>query len=292
MDVSLPSQLGTVTPEARTAARAVLRNLNLSASPVHASRQDGVAYVWVTRGQWKSVLRDADLSALQRESDQRIAEIMLLRTAGGGRVGKELPRLLRALHASVAAMGITAREVSRFRPSHTSTVEQRLAADLAQANRLEAQALSACLEQGWAESAWSQVRQHALEAHDAGRSLEAAARVDQADHPDEDVYQRTLGLSAEQLNRGSGVAARSRLLAAWANNAKALDRRLRQSMRHLIDDSLPPTVKLLHHLTMLAVSDRPLVAHRTTLLARNLVASRLDSNPEQTCSVIAQHVSR
>ncbi|WP_323447628.1 hypothetical protein [Streptomyces yaizuensis] len=63
-------------------------------------------------------------------------------------------------------------------------------------------------------------------------------------------------------------------------------------MRHLIDDSLPLTVKLLHHLTMLAVSDRPLVAHRTTLLARNLVASRLESNPEQTCSVIAQHVSR
>lgn len=63
-------------------------------------------------------------------------------------------------------------------------------------------------------------------------------------------------------------------------------------MRHLIDDSLPLTVKLLHHLAVLALSDRPLVAHRAALLARDLVTSRLKSEPELTCSVIARHVDR
>ncbi|MET9050074.1 hypothetical protein ABZW50_02830 [Streptomyces bacillaris] len=63
-------------------------------------------------------------------------------------------------------------------------------------------------------------------------------------------------------------------------------------MRHLIDDSLPLTVMLLHHLAVLAISDHPLVAHRAALLGRDLMTSHLKSNPELACSVMAQHVAR
>ncbi|MEV8021070.1 hypothetical protein AB0O76_33005 [Streptomyces sp. NPDC086554] len=125
------------------------------------------------------------------------------------------------------------------------------------------------------------------------RALETATRNHhQASVPDEDTYRRTLGLSDEEMSHGSGVAVRARLLAAWAKNPKNLDRRLRRSMKHLIDDSLPLTVKLLNHLAMLALSDRPLEAHRATLLSRDLVASHLKSEPELTCSVMARHVSQ
>ncbi|MET9606625.1 hypothetical protein ABZZ17_16345 [Streptomyces sp. NPDC006512] len=292
MDTLLPNQLGAVERESCSAAPAVIRKLNLARPPAHITGQQGVAFIPVTRAQWKSVLRDADLPELQRETDETVAQILRLRTASGRIVGKELPELLRHLRASVVALGTVAEEVSRFSPSHTGAAEQRLAADLAKANRSEARALFACLEQGWAEFAWSEVRRHALAAQAVGRTLEAAAKADHASLPDEDVYQRTLGMPAEQLRPGSGVASRARLLAAWAKAPRALDRRLRRSMRHLVDDSLPLTVKLLHHLAALALSDRPLVAHRAAFLARDLVASHLKAEPELTCSVIARHVAR
>src|SRR3954453_15343378 len=103
---------------------------------------------------------EAGLTGLQRETDERVAEILRLRTASGRTVGKQLPELLRSLHASVVALGAVAEEVSRFSPARTSAAERRLATDLARANRSEAQALFACLEQGWAESAWSAVRRY------------------------------------------------------------------------------------------------------------------------------------
>ncbi|MFC9754943.1 hypothetical protein [Streptomyces sp. NPDC056921] len=292
MDVPLPDQLGLVERESSAAAPAVIRKLNLSAPPEQITRQQDVAFVPVTRQQWKSVLRDADLPGLQRKTDDIVGEILRLRTGSGRTVGKELPEQLRRLHASVVALSTVAEEVSRFSPSRTSAAEQRLATDLARANRGEAQALFTCLEQGWAESAWSAVRTYALAAQAAGRTLENAARNDHAGLPDEDVYQRTLGVSAEQLHPGAGVASRARLLAAWAEAPKTLDRRLRRSMRHLIDDSLSLTVVLLHHLAVLALSDRPLVTHRAALLGRDLVTSHLKSKPELTCSVIARHVAR
>ncbi|MFG2402719.1 hypothetical protein ACGFR8_00030 [Streptomyces brevispora] len=292
MDVSLPDQLGAVGRESSAAAPAVVRKLNLSAPPEKITGQQDVAFVPVTRAQWKSVLRDADLPGLQQETDEKAAEILRLRTASGRAVGKQLPELLRCLRASVVAMSAAAEEVSWFRPSRTSAAERRLATDLARANRSEVHALFACLEQGWAESAWSAVRRYALAAQAAGRALEAAAWSDHAGHTDEDIYRRTLGVSAEQLRPGSGVASRARLLAAWAEAPDALDRRLRRSMRHLIDDSLPLTATLLHHLAVLALSDRPLVTHRAALQARDLVASLLKSEPELACSVIARHVAR
>ncbi|WP_143196836.1 hypothetical protein [Streptomyces sp. CB00455] len=292
MDVSLPDQLGAVDQESCSAAPAVIRKLDLSPPPALITGQQDVAFVPVTRAQWKSVLRDADLPRLQRETDETVAEILRLRTASGRIVGKELPELLRRLCASVVTVGTVAEEVSRFSPSRTSAAERRLATDLANANRDEVRTLFACLEQGWSEFAWSEVRRHALAAQATGRTLEAAAKVDHASLPDEDVYQRTLGMPAEQLRPGSGVASRARLLAAWAQAPSALDRRLRRSMRHLVDDSLPLTVKLLHHLAALALSDRPLVAHRAAFLARDLVTSHLKAEPELTCSVIARHVDR
>ncbi|WLQ67645.1 hypothetical protein [Streptomyces glycanivorans] len=292
MDVSLPDQLGATERESCAAARAVVRKLNLSAPPAPITGQQEVAFVPVTRAQWKSVLRDAGLTGLQRETDEKVAEILCLRTASGRTVGKQLPKLLRSLHSSVVALGTVAEEVSRFSPSRTSAAEQRLTTDLARANRSEAQALFACLEQGWAESAWSAVRRYALAAQAAGRTLETAARTDHSGLPYEDLYHRTLGVSAEQLGPGSGVAFRARLLAAWAEAPQILDRRVRRSMRHLINDSPPLTVILLHHLAVLALSDRPLVTHRAALLGRDLVTSDLKSNPELTCSVIARHIVR
>ncbi|MFD6415866.1 hypothetical protein [Streptomyces sp. NPDC060194] len=292
MDVSLPDQLGAVERESCVATQAVIQKLNLPALPEQITGQQDVAYVPVTRAQWKSVLRDAGLSGLQRETDEKVAEILRLRTASGRTVGKQLPELLRSLHASVVALGAVAEEVSRFSPSRTSAAERRLATDLARANRSEAQALFACLEQGWTESAWSAVRRYALAAQAAGRTLEAAAGTDHAGLPYEDVYQRTLGVSAEQVGPGSGVASRARLLAAWSEAPQMLDHRLRRSMRHLIDDSLPLTVILLHHLAVLAISDRPLVTHRAALLGRDLVTSHLKSDPELACSVMARHVAR
>ncbi|OEV01863.1 hypothetical protein AN217_00725 [Streptomyces qinglanensis] len=242
--------------------------------------------------QWKTVLRDADLSRLQRETDEKVTEVLRLRTASGRTVGQQLPKLLRSVHASVVALGAVAEEVSRFSPSHTSAAERRLGTDLARANRSEARALFACLEQGWAESAWSAVRKYALAAQAAGKTLEAATRTDHADPPYEDVYQRTLGVSAAQVGSGSGVASRERLFAAWAEAPQMLDHRLLRSMRHLIDDSLPLTVILLHHLAVLAISDRPLVTHRAALLGGDLVTSHLKSDPELTCSVMTRHVAR
>ncbi|KAF4408561.1 hypothetical protein [Streptomyces lycii] len=292
VDVTLPDQLGTVERESCAAARAVIRKLNLSAPREPSTGQQEVAFIPVTRAQWKTVLREADLSGLQRETDEKVTEILRLRTASGRTVGKQLPELLRSLHAPVVALGAVAEEVSRFSPSRTSAAERRLATDLARANRSEAQALFACLEQGWAESAWSAVRRYALAAQAAGRTLEAAAKTDHAGLPYEDVYQRTLGVSAEQVGPGSGVASRARLLAAWSAAPQMLDHRLRRSMRHLIDDSLPLTVILLHHLAVLAISDRPLVTHRAALLGRDLVTSHLKSDPELACSVLARHVAR
>lgn len=180
MDVSLPDQLGAVGRESSAAAPAVVRKLNLSAPPEKITGQQDVAFVPVTRAQWKSVLRDADLPGLQQETDEIAAEILRLRTASGRAVGKQLPELLRCLRASVVAMSAAAEEVSWFRPSRTSAAERRLATDLARANRSEVHALFACLEQGWAESAWSAVRRYALAAQAAGRALEAAAWSDHA----------------------------------------------------------------------------------------------------------------
>ncbi|MFJ4319039.1 hypothetical protein ACIP46_27685 [Streptomyces lavendulae] len=291
MDVTLPATLGAVERESCSAAAAVIRKLNLCAPPPHLTGRQDVDFVPVTRAQWKSVLKDADLPRLQRETDEIVAEILRLRTASGRIVGKELPELLRRLRASAVALGAVAEEVSRFSPSRTSVAEQRLATDLAQANRGEVRALFACLEQEWAECVWSGVWRHALAAQVAGRALEAAAKTDHDSIPDEDVYQRTLGMSAEQLRPGSGVASRARLLAAWAKAPRTLDRRLRRSMRHLIDGSLPLTVKLLHHLAALALSERPLVEHRAAVLARDLVTSHLKSEPERTRSVIVRHVN-
>ncbi|QNP71132.1 hypothetical protein IAG44_17920 [Streptomyces roseirectus] len=292
MDISLPDQLGAAERESCAAVREVTRKLNLSAPPEQITGQQEVAFVPVTRAQWKTVLREANLSGLQRETDEKVTEILRLRTASGRTVGKQLPELLRSLHASVVALSAVAEEVSRFSPSRTSAAERRLATDLARANRNEVQALFVCLEQGWAESAWSAARKYALAAQAAGRTLETAAKTDHADLPDEDVYQRTLGVSAEQVGPGSGVASRARLLAAWAEAPQMLDHRLRRSMRHLIDDSLPLTVILLHHLAVLAISDRPLVTHRAALLGRDLVTSHLKSDPELACSVMARHVAR
>ncbi|NEA42578.1 hypothetical protein [Streptomyces sp. SID11385] len=292
MNVALPDRLGTVDRESCAAAREVIRKLNLSAPPEQITGQQAVTFVSVTRTQWKTVLRDADLSRLQRQTDEKVTEILRLRTASGRSVGKQLPELLRSLHASVVALGAVAEEVSRFSPSRTSAAERRLATDLARANRSEAQALFACLEQGWAESAWSAVRRYALAAQAAGRTLEAAARTDHVGLPYEDVYQRTLGVSAKQVGPGSGVASRARLLAAWSKAPQMLDHRLRRSVRHLIEDSLPLTVILLHHLAVLAISDRPLITHRAALLGRDMVTSHLTSDPELACSVMARHVAR
>jgi hypothetical protein len=270
----------------------VIRKLKLSELPEPITGPQEVAFVPVTRAQWTSVLKDADLPGLQRETDDIVAEILRMRTASGRAVGKQLPELTRRLHASVVALRAVAGEVCRFSPSRTSAAERGLVTDLARANRDEVQALFVCLEQGWAEPAWSEVRRRSFAAQASARSLEAAADADPADLPDEDVYQRTLGISAEQMPAGSGVASRARLLAAWAEAPDTLGRRLRRSMRHLIDDSLPLTVILLHHLAVLALSDRPLVTHRAALLGRALVTSRLKSDPHMTCSVMARHVAR
>ncbi|MDX3501352.1 hypothetical protein PV689_05445 [Streptomyces sp. ATCC51928] len=291
MDTVIPDQLGTIEEKSRAAAQALIGRLKLTAPHVKPPERQNVAFIPVTRAQWKSVLKDADLPRLQQETDETVAEILLLRTASGTTVGKRLPELLQRLGKSVVTLSTIAGEVSRFSPSRTSAAERRLAADLAQANQREAQALFACLKQGWLESAWNPVQRHAHTAQTIARALETATR-DQASIPDEDTYRRTLGLSAEEISHGSGVAVRARLLAAWAKSPKKLDRRLRQSMKHLIDDSLPLTVKLLNHLAVLALSDRPLEAHRATLLSRDLVASRLKSEPEITCSVMARHVSQ
>jgi hypothetical protein len=63
-------------------------------------------------------------------------------------------------------------------------------------------------------------------------------------------------------------------------------------MRHLVDDSLPLTIKLRVHLATLALSDRPLIAHRATLQARDLVTSQLTTDRERTCLVIATGADR
>ncbi|WP_369222388.1 hypothetical protein AB5J52_13615 [Streptomyces sp. R39] len=115
MDASLPDQLGLVERESSAAAPAVIRKLNLSAPPEQITKQQDVAFVPVTRPQWKSVLRDTDLPGLQRKTDNIVAEILRLRTASGRTVGKELPELLRSLNTSVFALGTVAEEVSRFR---------------------------------------------------------------------------------------------------------------------------------------------------------------------------------
>ncbi len=291
VDTVFPDQLGTIEEESRAAAQALIGRLKLTTPHAQPPERQNVAFIPVTRAQWKSVLKDADLPRLQQETDETVMEVLLLRTASGTTVGKRLPELLQRLGKSVVTLSAIAGEVSRFSPSRTSAAERRLAADLAQANQREAQALFACLRQGWLESAWGPVHMYAHMAQTIARALETATR-NQASIPDEDTYRRTLGLSAEEIGHGSGVAVRARLLAAWAKSPKKLDRRLRQSMKHLIDDSLPLTVKLLNHLAVLALSDRPLEAHRATLLSRDLVASRLKSEPEFTRSVMARHVSK
>lgn len=131
MDVSLPDQLGVVGRESSAAASAVVGKLNLSAPPKKITGQTDVAFVPVTRAQWKSVLRDADLPGLQQETDEIVAEILRLRTTSGRAVGKELPQLLRCLRASVVAIGAAAEEVCWFSPSRTSAAERRMATDLA-----------------------------------------------------------------------------------------------------------------------------------------------------------------
>ncbi|MFD4632778.1 hypothetical protein ACFVYR_13400 [Streptomyces sp. NPDC058284] len=293
MGIVFPGQLGTVEPGSSAAAQALIGRLKLTAPRAQPPEQQDVAFIPVTRAQWKSVLKDADLPRLQQETDETAREILLLRTASGATVGKRLPELLQRLGTSVVALSSVAAEVSRFSPSRTSAAERRLAADLAQANQREVQALFACLKQGWLEAAWAPVQRHAQAAQAIARALETAtSNHHQASAPDEDIYRRTLGLSAEEVGHGSGVAVRARLLAAWAKNPKELDRRLRRSMSHLIDDSIPLTVKLLNHLAALALSDRPLEAHRATLLSRDLVTSHLKLEPELTCAVIARHSSQ
>ncbi|GAB2821937.1 hypothetical protein GCM10027091_61550 [Streptomyces daliensis] len=161
VDIVFPGQLGTVERESRAAAQALIGRLKLTAPHALPTKQQDVAFIPVTRAQWKSVLKGADLPRLQQETDETAMEILLLRTASGATVGKRLPELLQRLDRSVVALSAVAGEVSRFTPSRTSATERGLAADLAQANQCEAQALFACLEQGWLESAWDPVKRHA-----------------------------------------------------------------------------------------------------------------------------------
>ncbi|MFD7494175.1 hypothetical protein ACFV8T_17435 [Streptomyces sp. NPDC059832] len=292
MDFLLPERLGAVERDASEAARAVTGNFRRSAVVEEAAEQVRPGHVQATRKQWLSVLWDAELPELQRDVDETVVAILDLRGASGRTVGKRLPALLRRLHATAIVASSVAREVSRFHPSRTSIAEQRLAADLARAIWGELIALFDCLEQGWAEPAWAESRRYALAAQVAAEKLVAAAEDADTNSLGEDVYRRTLGIPAEQLSGGTGAASRARLAAAWATDRKSLDRRLRRSMRHLIDESVPMTGHLCHHLAHLAVSDRPLVAHRAALLGRDLVMSQLESAREQTCSVIARHVAR
>ncbi len=64
----------------------------------------------VTRMQWTSVLKDADLPGWQRKTDAVITKILGFRTASGGKVGSDLPDLLRQLHESAVAVASAATE--------------------------------------------------------------------------------------------------------------------------------------------------------------------------------------
>ena len=266
-----------------------MRNLGLGlAPPVVAISRDG--FVLVTLQQWRAILADADLLGQWQQIRATVQELVPLAVASGKSSGRRLPHLARTLHRAAGALAETAGEVSWFSPPRVAKSEQQAADELICASQCVVQAVLACLDQGWAESEWSTVSLHATTADAASRRVETAlaARVDEG----EDVYDRTLGLSAVELRRGSGVSGAARLAAAWAQNPAGLDKRLRDQTRHLIDDSLTVTPKLRTHLTALAVSDRPLLAHRAALRARNLVTEKLLEDRDRTRSVIARHVRR
>ncbi|TDO60904.1 hypothetical protein EV651_107177 [Kribbella sp. VKM Ac-2571] len=220
------------------------------------------------------------------------AAVLRLRSESGRLIGRNLPALLRRLKAAVESVVSEADEVARFRPPRTSLPDWSSVRALADAALCAGELIFACVAQGWAESPWSAASEHLMAGRSAALELEAVVATVHPSQPHEDPYLRALGFSENQLQRGAGVSWRARLLAAWMSDAVSLDRRMRRMMRHLLDDSLPLTIKLRLHLATLAMSDRPLLAHRATIEARELVTSLLMTDREQTCSVIAKGADR
>lgn len=290
VDMGLPQELGEVRRETREATRAVVRNLSLANTPPPVVFHQHDGFIPVTSAQWRTILTDAQLLEQWRQVGSTVLELVSTACASGRSAGKKLPGLARSLHEAAHALTETMREVSWFSPPGAAKEERRAADDLVTASLRVVRAMLACLEQGWERAAWSAVRTRAVEAAAACGQLEAALAGPVNDV--EDAYEVALGLSAAELKRGSGVTGRARLAAAWARNPDGLDRRLRRQMRHLIDDSLPLTGKLRQHLAALAVSDRPLMAHRAALGARDLVTAKLTADLDRTRSVVARHVQR
>lgn len=292
MHPEIPDRLGTVDAASCQAARSVSAHAGISA-PARAGLQHQVTgFVPVTRTQWISILEDADLLALQDGITDAAAAVLRLRSESGRLIGRNLPALLRRLNAAVESVVSEADEVARFRPPRTGLPDWWSVRVLADAALCAGELIFACVAQGWAESPWSAAREHLMTGRSAALELEAVVATMDSSQPEEDPYLRALGFSESQLHQGTGVSWRARLLAVWMSDAGSLDRRMRRTMRHLLGDSLPLTIKLRVHLATLALSDRPLLAHRTTLQARDLVTSQLMTDRERTCSVIAKGAAR
>ncbi|WP_162688554.1 MULTISPECIES: hypothetical protein [unclassified Streptomyces] len=290
MDTEFPERLGNLPPGASQAARAVFRNLGFPESSKDTDALGEEATVPMTSSQWRAVLADAELAGRWQEMRATALEVASTASTSGRSAGKRLPALARRLRAASNEMVAIWNDVSLFAPPSSVTEERRMARDIAVSSHGMASAVIACLELGWDASHWSAAWECAVETDANVRRLEAsqATPVD----ANEDLYQRTLGLSSAEIQQGEGLAGRARLAAAWSRDPNGLDRRLRQQMGHLIGGSQLLTGKLRQHLAALAVSGQPLTAHRAARLARDLVADKLMEDPQLAYAAISRHVKR
>jgi cell division septum initiation protein DivIVA len=186
-----------------------------------------------------------------------------------------------------------ASELRQFIPPDTRMRDTEVVTELTAQGLVFAEAVAECAARGWDPDTWSRARAAAVKADDASLALEAAE--DQVVDLGNDVTatcKLCLGLPAEQLLDGDGVAFTSRLAAAARTAGLAdFDRRLRRQARHLIGPEQSLDDKLRRHLATLAISERPLLSHRATTQSLELVSRAIAGDPASAHRSIAEHVS-
>ncbi|MCE6995405.1 hypothetical protein LZG04_11380 [Saccharothrix sp. S26] len=116
-----------------------------------------------------------------------------------------------------------------------------------------------------------------------------AARMPEVQEP---LLETVLGLPGSVIDAGDGLTFAARVSAAWARQSDVLDDRLRETLPHLLDPSMPLMSEVRLHLTGLLLREYPWRAHVAAVAARDLVLAALATDADRCLDVITESVER
>jgi hypothetical protein len=243
-------------------------------------RKAGSGHIPITAEQWRAVLLEAALPEQWRSLRATALLVLSCRDLTPKAVGRKLPGWADEVCELWMGMSTTLGEVLRFAPPDDHLEELALADQLVSAAGLFGEGVLNCALGGWDPALWEEARQHgALADLTSTKAIPADPFIFVPGYrTDKHVYERSIGLSTEELTEGDGQTFTARLTAAWIRNQEGLDQRLRQQTTHLIDDSTTFTSSLRRHLVHLGASDFPLTSHRVAVATRDLLIGALKAN--------------